>query len=212
MTEGQSQLPLWMAGFLPVFLVLFWLFITSMLGLFASWFQLQRQFPRNDDRPLLRLRMRSGSMGMVSIGGVLSLSACQSGLRVGILRLFGPFQHPFQVPWNEIEAELSQRLFIPVVKLRFGRPQAGSLVIDAGIWERLKAAGTGVPTPIVATGRLARAYYSQWAAITLFAGCFFSFGPRLLAPTAAAPPPLICFGLPAFVVGVSQSIRFLRAL
>ena len=140
MTQTAVALPGWTAGFLPVLFILFWIAITALLGLFSGWFQLQAQFPRNGDRPLRRLWMQSGRMGWVNLNGILTLEACPSGLRVKIWPLFGPFQRPFQVPWDQIDAEPVRFLFMASVRLRFGRPVAGQLTISPRAWERLQAA------------------------------------------------------------------------
>jgi hypothetical protein len=209
-TEDQTQMPGWILGSFPILFVLLWLAATSLFGLLSNWFELQRQFPRNDDQPLLRLRMRSGRVGLVGIGGALSLAACRSGLRVGILRLLGPFQRPFQIPWDQIEAEPVSRFFEPAVRLRFGRPEVGRLVIDSRSWERLKAAAAGQHAlrSTEQRGRLARSCALQWAVLTLFAGSFFYFVSRYGDPSATPVPAAIFFGLPAAVFGVSQFIRF----
>lgn len=211
MTQDQAQVPAFIISLFPIFFALFWLAVTSLLGLLSNWFRLQREFPRDDDPALLRLRMRSGRMGIVSIGGALSLAACRSGLRIGILRFLGPFQRPFQVPWGQIQAEPVRRFFQPMVRLGFGRPEVGSLIIDLRSWERLKAAAVGQPAPLSTgeRGRLARAYALQWAALTLFAGSFFFLASRYGDPSPMPMPAVLCFGFPATVFGVSQIVRFL---
>src|SRR4051794_6773901 len=99
----------------PFFFVGLWLFVTTVLGFLSGWFDLQRHYPKGDEPALLTLRWRSGSMGMgVSLSGILTLSACSSGLRIGIFRLFGLFQRPFFVPWDEIEAEQTTLFFAPM--------------------------------------------------------------------------------------------------
>ena len=216
MTAEQIPIPSWLIGLFPVFFVLFWLLTTSLLGLFSGWFQLQQQFPDNDDTPLLRLGGRSGTMSGVNFNGILTLAACRSGLRVGLWKIFGPFQRPFQVPWNEIEAEPVTRFLMPKMRLHFGRPATRKLTISVRTWERLKAASQSVAAPSAATvtRRLAGAFVAQWAAITILAGSFFYLAPRLLAPDAQPPPQMplaVCFGFPAIVFGVATFIRFLFA-
>jgi hypothetical protein len=211
-TQAPVPPPPWLIGGFPVFFVLLWLLSTSALGLFSGWFQLQARFPCNDDAPLLRLRMQSGTMGWwVNLNGILSLEACSSGLRVGIWRIFGLFQRPFQIPWDQIEAEPVTRFLIPMVRLRFGRPEAGRLTITIRAWERLKAASQGMAAPASAatTNRLVRAFVLQWAAITVFAGSFFYLVPHFFAQPTAPIPVTLCFGFPAIFFGVALFVRFL---
>ena len=212
----QVQPPLWLFGLFAIFFLLMWLLVTSFLSFFSGWFQLQRRFPCTDDTPLLHLRMQSGRMGEVNFNGILSLAACNSGLRIGMWRIFGPFTRPFQVPWDQIEPEPVTRFLMPMVRLHLGRPATRKLTIGARTWERLKAASQGIAPPSGAetTRRLARAFLVQWAAITILAGSFFYLAPRLLSPTGEPPPqiPLIvCFGFPAAVFGAATFVRFLFA-
>ena len=139
-TLTPFQPPAWLIGGFPVFFVLVWVLATALMGLLTGWFQLQAQFPSNDEPPLLRLRMQSGTMGWMGLNRILTLDACQSGLRVGIWGMFGPFQRPFQVPWDQIEAESVRFLLMRSTRLSFGRPAAGRLSISPRAWERLKAA------------------------------------------------------------------------
>jgi len=215
-TGTEAPLPPWLIALFPIFFVLFWLLITSLLGLFSGWFQLQQQFPRDDDTPVLEIGGQSGAMGGVNFSGILTLAACRSGLRVGLWRMFGPFQRPFQVPWDQIEAEPVTRFLMPMTRLHFGRPATRKLTIGVRSWERLKAAAQGVaaPSTTAATHRLARAFLIQWAAITTLAGSFFYLVPRLLGPDSQPPPQIplvVCFGFPALFFGLATFIRFLFA-
>jgi hypothetical protein len=63
--------------------------------------------------------------------GVLKFSVCPSGLRIGIMRIFGPFCRDFLVPWNEITVTRSDRVFWTVAKLSFGQPLNGNLKVYA---------------------------------------------------------------------------------
>lgn len=57
-----------------------------------------------------------------------------------ILPVFALFQRPFLVPWDQIRAEpVKKILFVEVVRLKFGDPEAGRLTIRAASWERLAA-------------------------------------------------------------------------
>src|ERR1700681_2938215 len=95
-----------------LFFVLMWLGITSLLGLMSGWYSLMRQYPDRPEEPLLKLAWQSGSMGRsVNFGGILTLSACPSGLRVGVFRIFGIFCHDFFVQWNEITVTRKTRFF-----------------------------------------------------------------------------------------------------
>jgi hypothetical protein len=128
----------------PLYFVALWFIIVNVLALLSGWFRLMARFPDRAEEPILRLRFRSGSMGLgVSMRGILTLSVCPSGLRVGIWRVFGPFSRDFFVPWDEIAVSRKKLLFWSIAKLHFGNPPAGSLSIMASLADRLAQAAEG---------------------------------------------------------------------
>ncbi|MEA3002394.1 MAG: hypothetical protein QOH81_1182 [Sphingomonadales bacterium] len=203
---------LFVAAF-PFAFAALWLASTTLLGAFSGWFTLQQRYDRGDEPPLLKLRWRSGTMGFgVHMNNILTLSACPSGLRVGVSRLFGPFQRPFLVPWSEIGVEPVKSFFALRARLHFGCPKIGSLKIDARTWQRLAAASPSAPSgDAVPVSRMsgARALALQWAAASALAGSFFYFASRQHADQPAIPA-VICFAFPAAAFGVAQMIRFVR--
>ena len=115
-----------------------WGAVTTILTFMAGWPTLAHRYPNTAEVARLKLSWQSGTMGFgVGMRGVLTLSACPSGLRVEIWRVFGPFAKPFLVPWNEIETSNRSVFFAAMKRLNFGRPQVGKLTIQARIWERL---------------------------------------------------------------------------
>jgi hypothetical protein len=89
-----SPLPLMIV--FPLLFAALWLSITAILALPSGWLRLMTRFPDQRAQPALRLSWQSGTMGAgVHIRGALILSVCSSGLRVGIMRLFGPFCRDF---------------------------------------------------------------------------------------------------------------------
>jgi len=203
-------------SFFPFLFVGMWLLITTMLGVLSGWFALQSQFDRGDEAPLVTFRRLSGSMGLgVNLNGVLKLSACPSGLRISISRMFGPFQRPFLVPWAEISAERKTRFFMPMTRLGLGAPEIGKLTIDAGIWQKLSAhapAGrrtTAAPLPLVTNQHLARALALQWAVISAALIAFFTFISQL--PPGPPGVPLAIFAVfPVIAIGIAQLMRYVR--
>jgi hypothetical protein len=186
----------------------------------SGWFNLQQWYPdEGGEKPLLILRGRSGRMGLgVALNGVLKLTSYQSGLGVGIWRLFGPFQKPLRIAWSEIEAEPSSSFFVPMVKLHLGKPSNGTLKISARSWSRLvdAASKTGsasemqMPAAVpVSAGSLARAMLVQWAAVSAIAGGFLFFASRSAAPHGGAPAA-ISIAIPALVFGIAQIVRYAR--
>jgi hypothetical protein len=132
------------AVFFSLFFASLWLTVTTILAVLSGWFRLMAKFPNRAMEPILRVRGQSGSMGLgVSMRGILTLGVCPSGLRVGIMRVFGPFCRDFFVPWEDIRVTRRTVLFWPVAKLQFGSPTIGSLTIAAHVANRLARAAMG---------------------------------------------------------------------
>jgi hypothetical protein len=136
----REYAPLLVLLLVPIVFIGMWLLVTTLLGALSGWRRLQQHFPAGTEESLLTLGMRSGRMGGVNLNNVLTLGACQSGLRVRIPRLFGASLRPFLVPWGQIKAEPRSALFQSIVRLSFGDPEVGSLTIDARLWQRLTEA------------------------------------------------------------------------
>jgi hypothetical protein len=113
-----------------------WLAITTTLGIFSGWFLLMWKYPDRKEEALLQLKRQSGSMGLgVAMQGVLNISVCPSGLRVGIMRIFGPFCRNVFVPWEVITVKRKNRLFGRVAAICSStRPGKRSLKLRAVLW------------------------------------------------------------------------------
>ncbi len=196
----------------PLSFLSMWLAVTTLLGGLSGWFELQRRYSRGVERPILTLHMRSGTMGVgVQLNGILTLSACPSGLSVGVWRIFGIFQRPFFVPWQDIRSESVTRFFQPMSKLSFGFPETGRLTIDRRSWVRLSSVAGGQlqanmqggSVPHVLERDIVQGMIVQWAVITAGATAFFYLTSRL-GYGSPHVPLAVCFGFPAIVFGFSQ--------
>ena len=117
-------------------------------------------------------------MGM---SGILTLSVCPSGLRVGMMRVFGPFCRDFFVPWESIAVVRKTVLFWPTAKLQFGNPMVGRLSISAHVANRLARAAMGRwpetgPFPEETRGDTFRRLLAQWAVGTCVVAVIALFG------------------------------------
>jgi hypothetical protein len=195
---------------------LIWFAATMIMSVLSGWFGLMERYPDRDEKPIVTLASQSGSLGLVSMRGVLKLSVCPSGLRIGIMRIFGPFCRDFLIPWNEITVTRSDRFFWKVAKLSFGHPSNGNLKLFAEVADRMaRAAGNHWPEPgsfPSETGSQSFARIAkQWVATTALAAAFFILVPRLMTPNAAAQPPIIVAILfPAFVFGIGAMVQYFR--
>ena len=147
----------------PVLVVVLWFATAVLLGAFSGWYRLMAAFPDRDEAPILRLRGQSGRVGgAVNLDHVLTLSVCPSGLRVGILPVFGPFCRDFLVPWQSITLARRPILFGTLVELRFGAPVIGRLGVREGTAARLaEAAGSRWPEEVAAPPRAPQGVVSR---------------------------------------------------
>jgi len=122
-----------------VFFAAMWIGVTSLLGRLSGWNALVRAFPDRPDQPVDSLKFRSARMGAVNYSTCLWLDICPTGLRVSVLRLLGPFQKPFLVPWNQIRVEPGFDLLIKAVRLSFGLRGEGSMTISRRTFDRIAA-------------------------------------------------------------------------
>lgn len=200
-----------------IYFALMWLGVTTLLSALSGWFSLMRRFPdRPNETPLLVLKRQSGRMGMgVSLSRILTLSACPSGLRVGMMRLFGPFCQEFFVPWNEITVLRKKYFWWRYAELSFGYKE-GKLGISANVADNLwrivpKSWPEAGSPPEPETRRQAfKEVFVQWLTMTVMASAFFMIAPRLMAPKGAGPPDAAAILFPAIVFGVGCTISYWR--
>lgn len=145
----MTDLPSWIGVVsFPLAFAALWFAITALIGFMSGWYALARRYPDRRERPLLRLTWQSGFMGPLQsrYRSALTLSACPSGLRVGVIRLLGPFCRNFFVPWEEITVRRKDGFFEKLAELTFGNPRVGTLAIRAAVADKLaKAAGDDWP-------------------------------------------------------------------
>jgi len=203
----------------PLFFAGVWLVVTTVLALMAGWFSLQSQYPDQPEAPTRRWSMASGRLGLTSYSGCMVLSACPSGLRIGVWRVFGPFCHSIFVPWSDLSVERrgwSTRLVIG--RAGTGDEPIGQLSLsDTLVSEIARSAGKSWPQGgVIATEpsakQMAARLLAQWAFISVVGSLFFTLVPRVLRPGAAAPPLVVAIGLPTLFFGAVCVVQFLAYL
>jgi hypothetical protein len=192
-----------------------WLTITTALGLFSGWYFLMIRYPNREETELLSLKGLSGSVGLVRMNRILNISVCPTGLRIGMMRVFGIWCRKFFVPWEEITIKRKDGFFGPAAELQFGNPFGGRLRIPAHVADRLACASLGrwpEPGPFTQETN-AQAFNSivrQWLALTLLAAIFFFVVPRVASPVADFPPISVAILLPAVVLGVGSIFEYFK--
>jgi hypothetical protein len=205
-----------LALYFPIFFVLAWLAVTSLLGFKSGWFVLMKTYPDRSENCMRIFVRQSGSMNGVGMRSLLTLSVCASGLRVGMLRIFGIFCRDFLVPWNAITVSRSNRFLRKVAIISFGQPAIGNLTLSAEVADRIARTAGGLwpepgPFPVETSSAALSRTLKQWAATTAFAAAFFIVVPRLMAPHTAGKPSIIVAVLfPAIFFGIGGLIQYLR--
>jgi hypothetical protein len=199
----------------PVFFLLVWLAATTTLGAISGWYRLAARYRDRSETPLLNLKNRSGSLGLVGMRSILSLGVCPSGLRVGITRIFGPFCRDFFVPWEAISVHREDGFWWSKAVLELGRPTEGRLTLSAELANRLARAAAerwpeAGPFPEESDAQAISRIFKEWALTTVLAAAFFIIAPRLAFPPDAAPPILVAVLFPAIVLGVASVVRYAR--
>jgi hypothetical protein len=135
------------ALFFPFFFCALWLLITAILATISGWFALQTRFPVRSAQVLRKLHFQSAAMGKgagtprTNFNGVLTISICAEGLKIDIMRIFGPFCRAFFVPWEDITSTERKTFFGNVTELRFGTPAIATVTVRRRLAELLRAAG-----------------------------------------------------------------------
>jgi hypothetical protein len=204
------------AAFVACF-VLLWLLVCVILGFFSGWYLLMRAFPdRPHEEPLAVFKHESGMLGPVSMSRILRLSPCPSGLRVGIMKLFGPFSKDFLVPWDLIGVSRKKLLVWKYAELSFGttygRLRISDLLVDR-LWQSAPQnwPEKGMPEPVTGARRF-QFYFVQWLTLTTIAAVFFIIAPRTLAKGSGNyPPVLVAILFPAIAIGLFSALQYLAS-
>lgn len=216
-----GEFPTWLVGLAPLGFIAFWILITQLLASHSGWNALQDQYPDTDEPAIRTLRFQSGSfrrinfsLRRVNYGGVLTLSATRTGLRVSVWKIFGPFQRRFLVPWNAMTLGTRRGLMGSAwAELRIAGPEEITLSLPMSIWEWMAVHSGGqvklpalTPMPDRWSGRR---YLLQWLAFTAGGAAFFQIASRVGdgAPVPLAPTII----LPAIVLGIGHLVAFIRS-
>ncbi len=134
----------------PFVFVAAWLAVTVLLNAFSGWATLSARFPDRAEPRLKRIWVQSGKLGKgtiwnpwggVSYGNCLRFDICQTGFRVAVWRIFGPFSKPFFVPWDKISVELKTVIGFRFYRLSFGAQDLSSLTIGRRLFKRIASFG-----------------------------------------------------------------------
>jgi hypothetical protein len=186
-----------------------WVAVTTILALQAGWFSMMKRFPDRPEVPLAEFKEQSGTLGAgVNFNRVLRLSPCPGGLRVGMMRLFGPFCRDFFVPWEDLSVERKDGWLGRRATLRFGDGRWSRLVVAGDVADALWRAAQGrwpegaVPPARETPREIAADLFKKFAltCVALWAVFFFVF-PLMGAPFLGKDPTFL-FGMFVFFPGI----------
>jgi hypothetical protein len=200
----------------PLIFVGLWLLVGTLLGVMSGWFGLMRRFPDRPQPAILKLNNAYGSMGGVNFNGILVLSVCPDGLRIGVWRIFAPFARNIFVPWVALSVTRRDRVLWKIAVLRFGA-SGPQLKIMSHVADRLAAAARGHwPEPGLfrreTAAEAAIRIGSQWFVSTALAATFFIVVPRMDNANTAWPPLAVAILFPAIVFGIVSLFRFFGSM
>ncbi len=146
MSEGTAALTV-----ILLFAVAFpaiWLGVTALLAEIGGWNRLQRVFPDQSDASVVEsLGFRSAQLGHplagVSYSGVLTFDVCNTGLRIRVWKLFGPFCKPLFLPWNSFRTEPYHWFIWDACRMRWGPRTRDSMIIYRRLAEAIAVASDG---------------------------------------------------------------------
>jgi hypothetical protein len=196
---------------LPFLVVGFIIAMGALMGAQSGWYALARRFRDRSDPALATFRYRSAWFGRTfAFNGVLNFGVCRTGLRVGIVRIVGPFSNDFFVPWDEITITRGNQWLGPAVRLQLG--DAGSLSLRPALANDLaRAAGDRWPEPgpfPAPTGAsIASGVLREWVIYTAAGSAVLMAIPLLLAPHGRLQP-LHAIGAAAVLAGIGALIEF----
>ncbi|MCG8601715.1 MAG: hypothetical protein MI807_16360 [Verrucomicrobiales bacterium] len=141
MEPNPSQdMPVWVVILIPfAFLIMFpliWCFVMWINSMVSGWGLLVRRY-RADEVPTGQVwNSVHGSVGLVSYRGVLTCVTNPEGIYIRPGMLFR-FAHPgLFIPWSEFSRVRRRNiLWLRMVAARVGDPRAGSLSLDAKVFE-----------------------------------------------------------------------------
>jgi hypothetical protein len=131
-----TSIPIWAY---VLFVPLIWLFVTFLLNRSAGWPELMRSFPRPTGKALFTQKLPWAVMGKgVTFKNVITLAAHDAGVTVQQNRLFGLFNRPVLIPWDQLTVGASGGAAPDLVRVRFGNLEKVALVLPLESWEAIE--------------------------------------------------------------------------
>ncbi len=131
-------IPLALLGF-----VAFWSFVVWLIALFGGWRRLAEHYRDFDNYFGRKLRGKSGRFGGTSYSGVLVFGADFTGMYLAVSPFFRIGHPPLFIPWNDIQMEEQQRIFMTYTTLTFEKVPKVKLMVPSKVMAQVQALKTG---------------------------------------------------------------------
>ena len=127
-----TSIPSW--GYV-IFVLLSWLFVTSILNRSAGWPELMRSFARPTGKALFTQKLKWAVMGKgVTCKNVITIAAHDAGVVIDQSRWFGPFTSAVLVPWDQVNVGPIEGAAHDLISLKFGELEKAALVLPSKCW------------------------------------------------------------------------------
>ncbi|MBT3338991.1 MAG: hypothetical protein HN855_09365 [Anaerolineae bacterium] len=138
MQEAYWIIPLSIIGFLT-----FWSFVVWLIAVIGGWSRLAKHYQDFDNYYGRKLRGKSGRFGGTSYSGVLIFGADFTGMYLAVNFFFRIGHPPLFIPWNDIQMEEHQRIFMSYTTLTFAQVPNVKLTVPSRVMAQVRELKTG---------------------------------------------------------------------
>ncbi len=120
----------------------FWSLVVWLISLFG-WARLAEQYRDFDNYQGRKLRGKSGRFGGTSYSGVLIFGADFTGMYLAVSPFFRIGHPALFIPWNDIQMEEQQRIFMTYTTLTFAQVPKVKLAVPSRVMAQVQDLKTG---------------------------------------------------------------------
>jgi hypothetical protein len=114
--------------------------VITLVNLGLDWGRVEARFPNRPDEVLAVYELQSAIMGAgVQLTNCLTITACRTGMRVEMWRLFGRRSGPFFVPWRDLRVTRARMLLEAIAVVELGSPPVNTMKISGTLADKLAA-------------------------------------------------------------------------
>ncbi len=137
------QFEYWIVPLVVLGFVAFWSFVVWLIAAFGGWSRLAKHYRDFDNYYGRKLRGKSGRLNASSYSGILIFGADFTGMYLAVNFMFRIGHPPLFIPWNDIQIEEQQRIFMKYTTLTFAQVPKVKLAIPSRVWAQVEDLKTG---------------------------------------------------------------------